>query len=69
MTTGIGAVTHTCQVEEGATVAVFGLGGVGLSVVQGARLSGASKIVCIDTNPAKWALAKEMGATDVRFPR
>ena len=68
VSTGIGAVTNTCAVEEGATVAVFGLGGVGLSVIQGAVLSSASRIVAIDTNPAKWSMAQQMGATEFVNP-
>ena len=63
VTTGIGAVINTAQVEPGATVAVFGLGGIGLNVVQGARLVGAEKIVGIDTNPAKRPLAERYGMT------
>lgn len=62
--TGYGAVANTAGVEEGATVAVWGCGGVGANVVQGARLRGASKIVAVDTRPEKLALAKEVGATD-----
>jgi Zn-dependent alcohol dehydrogenase len=62
--TGYGAVANTAGVEEGATVAVWGCGGVGANVVQGARLRGASKIVAVDTRPEKLALAKKLGATD-----
>ena len=62
--TGVGAVTNTAHVEEGATVVVIGCGGVGLSVVQGARLAGAHRIVAIDIRPEKTALAMTMGATD-----
>jgi len=62
--TGVGAVTNTANVEAGATVVVIGCGGVGLSVVQGARLVGASRIVAIDIRPEKTALAMTMGATD-----
>ncbi len=61
--TGVGAVTNTADVQEGESVAVIGLGGVGLSVVQGARLVGAGPIIAIDTSPAKEALALEAGAT------
>ncbi|MXY52857.1 MAG: alcohol dehydrogenase catalytic domain-containing protein, partial [Gammaproteobacteria bacterium] len=57
VTTGLGAVMNTAQVEPGANVAVFGLGGIGLNVIQGARLVGADRIIGIDTNPAKEALA------------
>lgn len=69
ITTGVGAVTHTCQVEPESTVAVFGLGGVGLSCIQGARIAEASRIIAVDTNPAKWELAKEMGATEFVNPK
>lgn len=69
VTTGIGAVHKTARVQPGDTVAVFGLGGIGLAVVQGARQAGASRIVGIDTNPAKFALAREMGATDLVNPK
>jgi S-(hydroxymethyl)glutathione dehydrogenase / alcohol dehydrogenase len=63
--TGVGAVTNTAAVEPGAQVAVIGCGGVGLSVVQGARLAGAGRIVAMDLRPAKLALAATLGATDV----
>ncbi len=62
--TGVGAVTNTAAVEPGSTVAVIGCGGVGLSVVQGARLTGASRIVAVDLRPDKTALACRLGATD-----
>ena len=62
--TGVGAVKNTAKVPANSTVAVIGCGGVGLSVVQGARMVGASRIVAIDTNPDKVALAKILGATD-----
>ena len=62
--TGVGAVMHTAAVEPGATVAVIGCGGVGLSAVQGARLAGASRIVAVDVRPEKTALARKLGATD-----
>jgi S-(hydroxymethyl)glutathione dehydrogenase/alcohol dehydrogenase len=62
--TGVGAVTNTAHVEPGSTVVVIGCGGVGLSVVQGARLVGADQIVAIDIRPEKTALAMTMGATD-----
>jgi S-(hydroxymethyl)glutathione dehydrogenase/alcohol dehydrogenase len=61
--TGFGAVTNTAEVEEGATVAVWGCGGVGLNVVQAARLSGAERIVAIDTRPEMLELACRLGAT------
>ena len=63
--TGCGAVLNTAKVGEGATVAVWGCGGVGLNVVQGARLAGAAQIVAIDTRPDKLELARTLGATDV----
>jgi S-(hydroxymethyl)glutathione dehydrogenase/alcohol dehydrogenase len=63
--TGCGAVLNTAEVGEGASVAVWGCGGVGLNVVQGARLAGAAQIVAIDTRPDKLGLAKQLGATDV----
>ncbi len=62
--TGVGAVTNTARVEPGATVAVIGCGGVGLSVVQGARLAGAERIVAMDVRAEKATLAQLMGATD-----
>jgi S-(hydroxymethyl)glutathione dehydrogenase/alcohol dehydrogenase len=62
--TGVGAVTNTASVEAGSTVVVIGCGGVGLSVVQGARLVGAERIIAIDIRPEKTALAMTMGATD-----
>ena len=69
ITTGIGAVINTAKVEPGATVAVFGLGGVGLSVIQGATMAKASRIIAIDINPGKFELAKQMGATDTVNPK
>lgn len=63
--TGTGAVIHTAKVPPGATVAVFGVGGVGLSVVQGARLVGARRIIAVDLLENKLAWAKEFGATDL----
>jgi len=68
ITTGIGAVLNTAKVEPGSTVAVFGLGGVGLSAVQGATMARASRIIAIDTNPDKFELARQMGATDTINP-
>jgi len=64
ITTGIGAVWNTAKVQAGSTVAVFGLGGVGLSVVQGAALAKAQRIFAIDVNPAKFDFARKLGATD-----
>ncbi len=63
VTTGLGAVINTATVEPGANVVVFGLGGIGLNVIQGARLVGANKIVGVDINPAKRALAESFGMT------
>ncbi len=63
--TGIGAVIHSAKVKPGSTVAVIGCGGVGLSVVSGARLAGAGRIIAIDTLDSKLELAKKLGATDV----
>ena len=68
ITTGIGAVLNTAKVHAGATVAVFGLGGIGVSAVQGAVMSGAARIIGIDTNPKKFALARQFGATDFLNP-
>ena len=68
VTTGLGAVINTARVEPGATVAVFGLGGIGLNVIQGARLVGADRIIGIDLNPAKEALARKFGMTDFLNP-
>jgi S-(hydroxymethyl)glutathione dehydrogenase/alcohol dehydrogenase len=63
VTTGIGAVVNTAQVEAGARCVVFGLGGIGLNVIQGLRMVGADQIVGVDTNPAKRALAERFGMT------
>lgn len=68
VTMGIGAVFNTAKVEKGASVAVFGLGGVGLSVIQGAKLAGASRIIAVDINDAKWELARKLGATEFLNP-
>lgn len=65
VTTGLGAVFRTARIEAGESVAVIGCGGIGLNVVQGARIAGAARIVAIDMNPAKLELAQEFGATDV----
>jgi len=64
VTTGIGAVVFTARVEPGSTVAVFGLGGIGLNVVQGARMVGADRIIGVDVNPAKAKMAEKFGMTD-----
>ena len=69
VTTGIGAVINTAKVEPGASVVVFGLGGIGLNVVQGARLAGANLIVGVDLNPAREALARKFGLTHFVNPR
>ncbi len=69
VTTGIGAVIHTAKVEPGSRVVVFGLGGIGLNVVQGARLVGARQIVGVDLNPERRALAESFGMTDFVDPR
>ncbi len=68
VTTGIGAVLHTAKVEPGSSLAVFGLGGIGLSVIQGAVLAGAERILGIDTNPKKFELAAQLGATELVNP-
>ncbi|HSV17697.1 MAG TPA: alcohol dehydrogenase catalytic domain-containing protein, partial [Casimicrobiaceae bacterium] len=69
VTTGIGAVINTAQVEPGANVVVFGLGGIGLNVVQGARMAGANMIVGVDLNPARRALAEKFGMTHFVNPK
>lgn len=69
ITTGIGAVLNTAKVPPGSTVAVFGLGGIGLSVVQGAVMAKASRIIAVDTNPDKFTMAKALGATDCVNPK
>lgn len=69
ITTGIGAVLNTAKVQPGSTVAIFGLGGIGLSVVQGAVMAKASRILCIDLNPEKFEMAKALGATDFVNPK
>jgi S-(hydroxymethyl)glutathione dehydrogenase/alcohol dehydrogenase len=68
VTTGIGAVLNTARVRPGESVAVFGLGGIGLSVIQGAVLAGAERILGVDTNPRKFDLARRLGATDLLDP-
>jgi S-(hydroxymethyl)glutathione dehydrogenase/alcohol dehydrogenase len=69
VTTGIGAVLNTAKVEEGATVAIFGLGGIGLAAIIGAKMAKASRIIAIDINPAKFEVARELGATDFVNPK
>ncbi|HEX7639646.1 MAG TPA: S-(hydroxymethyl)glutathione dehydrogenase/class III alcohol dehydrogenase [Burkholderiaceae bacterium] len=69
VTTGVGAVLFTARVEAGATVVVFGLGGIGLNVIQGARMVGADRIVGIDINPAREAMGRRFGMTHFLNPR
>jgi len=69
ITTGIGAVLNTAKVRPGSTAAVFGLGGIGLSVVQGLVMAKAERIIAVDINPAKFEMAKSLGATDCIVPQ
>lgn len=69
VTTGIGAVRNTAKVEEGATVAIFGLGGIGLAAIIGAKMAKASRIIAVDINPSKFDIARELGATDCVNPK
>ncbi len=69
VTTGVGAVLFTAKVEADSTVVVFGLGGIGLNVIQGARMVGARRIVGVDTNPAREAMARRFGMTDFVNPK
>jgi S-(hydroxymethyl)glutathione dehydrogenase/alcohol dehydrogenase len=69
VTTGIGAVIKTAKVEPGANVVVFGLGGIGLNVIQGARLAGANKIIGVDLNPKRKAMAEKFGMTHFVNPK
>ena len=69
VTTGIGAVVFQAKVEKGSTVAVFGLGGIGLNVVQGSKMAGASRIIGIDINPERELLGKNFGMTDFINPK
>ncbi len=69
VTTGIGAVIFTAKVEAGANVAVFGLGGIGLNVIQGARMVGADRIIGVDLNPAREAMARKFGMTHFINPK
>ncbi len=69
VTTGVGAVIYTAKVEPGANVVVFGLGGIGLNVIQGAKLVGAGKIIGVDVNPAKVPMAQSFGMTDFINPK
>src|SRR5271167_2188960 len=69
VTTGVGAVINTAKVEPGANVVVFGLGGIGLNVIQGARIVGANKIIGVDINPRRQALAEKFGMTHFVNPQ
>ncbi len=69
VTTGVGAVLFTAKVEVGANVVVFGLGGIGLNVIQGARMVGANKIIGVDINPAREAMARQFGMTHFINPK
>jgi S-(hydroxymethyl)glutathione dehydrogenase / alcohol dehydrogenase len=69
VTTGIGAVIYTAKVEPGARVVVFGLGGIGLNVIQGARMAGAQQIIGVDINPARKDIATKFGMTDFVNPK
>ena len=69
VTTGIGAVLNTAKVEAGATVAIFGLGGIGLAAIIGAKMAGASRIIGIDINPGKEGIARELGLTEFVNPK
>src|SRR3954467_3772715 len=69
VTTGIGAVINTAKVEPGANVVVFGLGGIGLNVIQGARMAGANKIIGVDINPGRKAMAEKFGMTHFVNPK
>ncbi len=69
VTTGVGAVVNTAKVFPGANVVVFGLGGIGLNVIQGARMVGADRIIGVDTNPSKRELAEKFGMTDFVNPK
>ena len=68
VTTGVGAVLFTAKVEAGANVVVFGLGGIGLNVIQGAKMVGAGKIIGVDINPAREAMARQFGMTRLHQP-
>ena len=69
VTTGIGAVLNTAKVEKDATIAVFGIGGIGLSVIQGAKMAQAKKIIAVDINNSKREMAEKFGATDFVNPK
>src|SRR5690606_6832909 len=68
VTTGLGAVLFTAKVEAGANVVVFGLGGSGLNVIQGAKMVGADRLIGEDINPAREAIARQFGITDFVYP-
>ena len=68
VTTGIGAVLNTAKVEEGASVAIFGLGGIGLAAIIGAKMAKAGRIIAVDINPEKFEIARQLGATDCINP-
>src|SRR5216110_2453664 len=69
VTTGIGAVIFTAKVEAGANVVVFGLGGIGLNVIQGAKMVGADKIIGVDLNPEREAIGRKFGMTHFVNPK
>ncbi|KAH9616760.1 hypothetical protein KSS87_005470, partial [Heliosperma pusillum] len=69
VSTGVGAAWKTAQVEEGSTVAIFGLGTIGLAVAEGARLCGATRIIGVDVNPTKFEIGKKFGLTDFFNPK
>ncbi len=69
VTTGIGAVLNTAKVTEGSTVAIFGLGGIGLAAIIGATMAKASRFIAVDINPSKFEIAKQLGATDFVNPK
>jgi S-(hydroxymethyl)glutathione dehydrogenase/alcohol dehydrogenase len=68
VSTGLGAAWKTCNIEADSTVAVFGLGAVGLAIIQGAKVRGAKRIFAVDTNPLKFDIARTLGATDTLNP-
>lgn len=69
VTTGIGAVLNAAKVQEGSSVAIFGLGGIGLAAIIGATMAKASRIIVIDINPDKYEIARQLGATDFVNPK
>ncbi len=68
VTTGMGAVMNTAKVTPGSTVAIFGLGGIGLSAIIGAVMAGAERIIGVDINPSKFEIARQLGATECINP-